>query len=139
MTPDQQRELRQSFEALMPLPAGFGTAFYERLFALDPTLRALFRGDPEEQATMFANALTLALMNLSSDGRLSRAVSDLGGRHARYGVQPEHYEAFGEALLGAVEERLGDRFTAAARLAWQEAYRMLAAAMVEAGARAAGA
>jgi len=135
MTPEQLQNLRQSFEDLMPLPNGFGAAFYERLFALDPSLRSLFRGNLEEQATMFANALTLAMMNMSNDGRLSRAVGELGGRHGRYGVRPEHYETFGTALIDTVAERLGDRFSPATRLAWQEAYRMLAAAMVAAAER----
>lgn len=129
MTPSQRVLLRQTFESMVPLPRRFGLAFYDRLFELDPTLRELFRGDAERQATMLVNALTLAVLRLLDEGRASRAVLELGGRHRNYGVLDEHYETFGEALLWALENHLGDRFTPELRAAWSEAWSEIAAAM----------
>lgn len=129
MTPSQRDLLRQTFESMVPLPRRFGLAFYDRLFELDPALRQLFRGDAERQATMLVNALTLAVLRLIDEGRASKAVQELGARHRAYGVLDGHYETFGEALLWAFEQRLGDRFTPELRAAWSEAWSEIAAAM----------
>lgn len=129
LTPEQSRLLAASLERLGPVPKAFGVRFYERLFELDPSLRELFGGDLERQASMFVSALTLAVFHLDADRRLERATLDLGRRHGGYGVRPEHYETFGQALLWALRERLGDDFDDATREAWEAAYRLLAAEM----------
>lgn len=134
MTPTQRVLLRQTFESMVPLPRRFGLQFYDRLFELDPSLRALFRGDPERQATMLLNALTLAVLRLLDDGRASKAVHDLGARHRDYGVLDGHYATFGEALLWTFEQRLGDGFSPELRGAWSEAWSEIALAMQQAAA-----
>jgi hemoglobin-like flavoprotein len=134
MTPSQRVLLRQTFERMVPLPRRFGLQFYERLFHLDPGLRAIFRGDPDRQATMLVNALTLAVLRLVDEGRASQTTRDLGARHRDYGVEDGDYDTFGEALIWTFEQRLGDGFTPELRSAWQEAWSEIAAAMRSAGA-----
>lgn len=129
LTPEQTRLLSASLERLGPLPKDFGRQFYERLFELDPSLRELFGDDLERQASMFVSALTLAVFHLDADGRLARATLDLGRRHGDYGVRPEHYDVFGEALIWALRERLGEKFDDPTRDAWLAAYRLLASEM----------
>lgn len=125
LTPEQTHLLSASLHQLGPVPKAFGIRFYERLFELDPSLRELFGDDLERQASMFVSALTLAVFHLDADGRLARATEDLGRRHGEYGVRPEHYDTFGQALLWALEDRLGDGFDDATRGAWETAYRLL--------------
>jgi len=134
MTPEQRILLRHSFEKLVPMPKQFGRAFYERLFELDPSLRALFKGDLDRQASMLANALTLAVVQLTEDGRIPPTIRELGRRHGDYGVADASYDTFGEALAWTFEQRLGEEFTPKLRAAWNEAYRALAAAMRQAAA-----
>jgi len=129
MTREQRILLRQTFENLVPLPRNFGRLFYQRLFELDPSLRELFHGDLDRQASMLVQALALSVLNLIDEGRVSGTVVDLGSRHYRYGVATRHYATFGEALVWTLEQRLGDGFTPELREAWQEAYRELATAM----------
>jgi len=129
MTPRQRVLLRQTFESMVPVPRRFGLLFYERLFHLDPGLRSLFRGDPDRQATMLVNALTLAVLRLLDEGRASQAVRELGARHRDYGVGAGDYDTFGEALLWTFEQRLGDAFTDELRGAWSEAWSEIAGAM----------
>jgi len=129
LTPEQTRLLSASFDRVHPLPPAFGQRFYERLFELDPALRPLFKGDPDAQARMFVNALALAMLNLTRDGRTSRSLSDLGARHGGYGVIAAHYDTFGEALLWALGDLLGDELTPELRAAWFEAYATLASSM----------
>ena len=133
----RQRDLvRGTLESLRPISKEFGVDFYQRLFRLDPALRALFRGDLENQEAMFVASLHMAALGLVEDGVVPATVHDLGARHARYGVEGAHYATFREALLGALAARLGDGFTPEIRDAWTAAYDLLADAMKEASARA---
>lgn len=131
MTPEQRILLRQTFENLMPLPKRFGVSFYERLFARDPRLRSLFRGDADRQASMLAEALTLAVVQLIDQGRVSEDIRRLGRRHRGYGVEDGHYASFGAALLETFETMLGATFTPPLRAAWSEAWSQLSKAMCE--------
>jgi hemoglobin-like flavoprotein len=133
MTREQRILLRQTFENLIPLPRKFGVLFYQRLFELDPSLRDLFRGEMDQQASMLVQALALSVLKLIDEGRVSGTVTELGARHEGYGVLAAHYGTFGAALVWTLEQRLGDGFTPAIREAWEEAYRELAVAMQRAG------
>ena len=50
MTPDEITAVRQSFTLVAPNARAAGVLFYDKLFALDPSLRSLFHGDIDEQA-----------------------------------------------------------------------------------------
>ena len=64
MTPHQIHLIRSSFEPLKPLAATVAEAFYARLFARDPALRALFRGgDMGEQGGRLMQMLAAATGN----------------------------------------------------------------------------
>jgi len=129
MTPEQQNLLRFGLESLMPLPKSFGMEFYERLFALDPALKDLFRGDAERQASMLAEALTTAVVHLIDEGKISDSVRRLGVRHRGYGLLDRDWETFGKALLETFEHRLRGEFTPEVRAAWSEAWDQVAATM----------
>lgn len=131
MTPEQKALLRQTFESLIPLSSRFGRRFYEKLFEVDPDLKALFRGDPDRQASMLAEALTLAVLHLVDQGTVSQEIRRLGARHRALGVDDAMYGTFGAALVATLEERRGDAFTPEVRAAWTEAWRQLSAAMQE--------
>ena len=73
--------------------------------------------------------LATMVANLHEFKRIAPIVTDLGVRHATYGVVAKHYEPFGIALLQALEESLGVDFTPPVKTAWAEAYTTLADAM----------
>lgn len=131
MTPEQRLLLRQTFESLVPLSSRFGRRFYEKLFELDPALRSLFRGDADRQASMLAEALTLAVLHLVNEGMVSQEIRRLGARHKSLGVIDAHYATFGAALVATLEESRGDAFTPQVRAAWTEAWQQLSIAMQE--------
>jgi len=62
-------------------------------------------------------------------------VTALGQRHASYGVIAEHYRLVEQALLWALAQELGARWTAEVEAAWQSAYTLLAATMEAAASR----
>lgn len=129
MNKDQLTLVRGSFELLRPLPKGFGLSFYERLFELDPSLRPLFRGHMENQASMFVTALGFIVADMSEAGSFSRAINELGVRHHSLEISDATYAKFGEALLWTLEQRLGEHFTPEVREAWATAYSTLADAL----------
>lgn len=129
MTPTQVQLVQQTFEDVRPIAAAAATLFYDRLFTLDPSLRPLFKGDMEAQGRKLMQALAMAVGGLKTPEAILPAVSALGARHRGYGVQPEHYDTVGAALLWTLEQGLGQGFTPDVREAWAAAYGMLAGAM----------
>jgi hypothetical protein len=96
----------------------------------------MFRGPREDQARKVAHFLTFVVQGLSHPQRILGAVEELGRRHLLYGAKPEHYAAFGAALLWTLHSRLGDAFNPELREAWADAYQFLSSSMQRAAADA---
>ncbi|XXX74237.1 alpha/beta fold hydrolase [Sorangium sp. So ce134] len=118
-----------SFERLAPRAEALVSRFYERLFAREPALRALFPPDMREQRLKLAAALQLVIDNLRAPDKLVEMLEALGRRHAAYATLPEHFDAVGRALLEALEELEGDAWSPATARAWAGAYAQIAEAM----------
>lgn len=129
MTPRQITLVQETFDAVQPIAVEAATMFYDRLFALDPSLRRLFRGDIQEQGRKLMQAIALVVQGLRAPDAILPAVTALGARHRGYGVEPEHYPTVGAALLWTLEQGLGAAFTPQVKDAWAAAYAMLAEAM----------
>ena len=134
MTPETQILIRESFAQVAPIAPRAAALFYGRLFVLDPSLKALFNGDMEEQGRKLMAMLGSVVANLSKLETFLPAVRNLGRRHVAYGVQPEHYDIVGSALLWTLGQGLGEAFTPRVEAAWTEAYTILATAMRDAAA-----
>lgn len=132
MTPDNQALVRESFAKVVPIAPAAAAMFYDRLFALDPSLRPLFKGDMNEQGRKLMAMIGTAVANLGRLDTILPAVQDLGRRHAGYGVPKASYDAVAAALLWTLEQGLGADFTLATRAAWTEAYTILAGVMKDA-------
>jgi len=127
-------DVQSSFAHVAPLLLE-GTAadlFYDRLFALDPSLRPLFKEDMRTQKKALVAMLAAVVKGLDRLDELVPTVQALGRRHAGYGVRDAHYATVGAALLWTLEQGLGERFTPAAREAWTAAYTVLATTMQDA-------
>lgn len=136
MTPRQIQVVQSSFKLVTPVLDAATMMLYQRLFELDPSLRAMFRGPREEQARKLGHVLTVVAKGLSRPEQLLSTVEELGRRHSNYGVRPEHYDAVGAALLWTLETGLAKAFTDEVREAWAAAYRFLSTTMQEAAANA---
>lgn len=135
MTPTQIANIKTSFALVEPIAEAAGALFYDRLFALDPSLRPLFGADIRSQSEKLMQTLTVVVKGLDRLETIVPAVRALGMRHADYGVLDSHYDTVGAALLWTLEQGLGERFTPTTREAWTAAYALLAATM-KAAARA---
>jgi hemoglobin-like flavoprotein len=129
-----------------PLPAGAGLhglsqraaeLFYGRLFELDPDLRALFKGDMQEQGKKLMRMISTAVATLERLEAIVPAVQQLGVRHVGYGVRHEHYDTVGAALLWSLQQGLGAGFTTEVKEACISVYGVLAGTMKSAAAEAA--
>lgn len=109
--------------------------FYDKLFALDPSLRALFPSDLSEQKKKLMATLDFAVATLTKPDALLPAVRALGQRHVSYGVQPAHYSVVGAALLDTLETGLGAGFTDEVRGAWTKTYGVVSSTMQHAAAQ----
>jgi len=132
VTTAQKTLVQDSFAAVAAIADDAAILFYQRLFELDPSLRAMFKSDMAEQRRKLMLMLTAAVKGLDRLDQLVPVVKDLGRRHGRYGVEETHYETVGEALLWTLEMGLGRGFTPEVKEAWAAIYTLLATTMKEA-------
>lgn len=130
MTPDQISLIRSTFRQIDPDSAA--AAFYDRLFETAPGIRDLFPSDLTAQGKKLMATLGLVVNGLDDIEEILPAVRELGVRHVDYGTDPADYDAVGDALLWTLEQGLGPAFTEEAKMAWNEAYSLIAATMIEA-------
>lgn len=132
MTPDQVDAVTRTFSKVAPHARQAGLAFYEKLFAIDPSTRPLFPADIEEQSRKLMQVLAFAVSNLRAPETLIPAVRSLGERHNGYGVKDGHYGAVAQALLATLKGALGTDWTPQVEDAWVAAYTVLANEMKDA-------
>lgn len=134
MTPHQIQLVRTSFAQVEPIAAQAATMFYNNLFAADPSLRKLFRGDLAEQGERLMAMIGAAVGLLERPHALLPVLRSLGARHAVYGVRDGHYATVGGALLQTLEQGLGTAFTPEVHDAWAVMYGVVSRTMMEAAA-----
>ncbi len=132
MTPRQKELVHESFMQVIPISDTAAELFYGRLFSMNPEYRALFNGDMTEQGRKLMQHLNMVVRGLQKLEQIVPAVQTLGRKHVHYGVQPQDYDAVGEALIWTLEQGLGPSFTPEVRDAWMAAYTILASTMIEA-------
>lgn len=129
MTPRQIALVQGTWKDVLAVAETAAQLFYLRLFALDPSLRPMFRGEMREQGRKLIAMISVAANGLERIETLVPVIEALGRRHAGYGVKDEHYATVAAALLWTLEQGLGGRFTAEVREAWTAAYGLLAGTM----------
>jgi len=129
MTPKQIALVQDSWKQVLPVADAAAALFYSRLFTLDPSVRALFKGDMKEQGRKVMNMITFAVNSLTRLESIVPGVQALGRRHAGYGVEDRHYAVVESALLWTLKEGLGSEFTPEVEDAWRTAYGVLASTM----------
>lgn len=130
MTHDQIARVRASWGLVLPVAPTFASLCYERLFALDPSLRDLFaRADVGALERKLVHTLAMIVAGIDDLRQLAPAIELLGRRHVGLGVTGAHYRSMRDAILWTLGRALGDGFDADTRRAWEVAYDALVAAM----------
>jgi hemoglobin-like flavoprotein len=117
--------VQDSWAKVVPISPVAGKLFYTNLFEADPSLKALFKGDMEQQAAKLMFMINAAVAKLTDLGSLVPILQQLGQRHETYGVEAAHYATVGGALLTTLGQGLGEAFTDEVRQAWSEVYTVM--------------
>jgi hemoglobin-like flavoprotein len=130
MSPEHKALVKETWRKVAPMADAAARLFYDRLFEIDATTRPLFMAtDLAEQRGKLIQALTMVVQGLDHLEALVPSIADLGRRHAQFGVTDAHYDAVGAALLWTLEQGLGSGWTPEVKVAWTDAYALLADVM----------
>jgi hemoglobin-like flavoprotein len=133
----QKTLIRTTFAQLEPIAPVAASLFYGRLFEIAPETKSLFRYDlgtaeMAVQGNKLMQTLAVAVAHVDDLGTVRPAIEALARRHTSYGVEANHYEAVGAALLWTLGQGLGDGFTPEVEAAWTTLYTTLASVMQQA-------
>ncbi len=138
MTTEQRRLVHDSWLRAEACADELARCFLGRLFEIDPSAARLFAStDMPTQRAKFVHMLGAVVRAIGEPPELVAVAAALGRRHASYGASDRHYASVRDALLSALHATVGTAFTPAARVAWSEAYVLVASVMRRAAACAA--
>lgn len=129
ITPRQIQLVRSSFMEIEPVASQAAHLFYTKLFEYAPELRPLFKKDIHSQGRMLMATLKVAVKGLNDLNALVPVLERLAKQHVSYGVKPEDYAPVGNALLWALKQGLGEKWTPEMRTAWVDTFRLMATTM----------
>lgn len=124
--------VQQSFEKAAGLGDKVAEIFYAELFAIDPSLRRMFKAPMSEQGKKLLATLAFVIRALHTPEKILGPAQALATKHLDYGVEPQHYVLVGNALLRTLKKGLGEQFTPEVRAAWVAAYKLIADVMRDA-------
>ena len=99
--------VQESWKKVAAIAPQAAELFYQNLFAADPALKSLFKGDMRAQGDKLMQMIGAAVSGLSNPEQLVPVLQSLGARHEAYGVKPAHYQTVGSALLKTLGQGLG--------------------------------
>lgn len=132
MNPSTIANVQRTFNIIAPIADSAAALFYHKLFELDPSLKSLFKADMTDQGKKLMQILGVAVSSLKNLEAIVPAVQDLGRRHVKYGVRPQHYNTVAEAILWMLAHTLGSQFTPEIKQDWTDVYTVLAETMIAA-------
>lgn len=124
--------VQESWKKVAAIAPQAAELFYQNLFAADPNLKPLFRGNMEEQGRKLMQMIGAAVGKLKDLDSLVPILQGLGKRHVGYGVKDSHYQTVGGALVKTLGQGLGEDFTPEVKAAWITTYGVMADVMIAA-------
>lgn len=132
MNPQTTKLVQSSWATVTPIAPQAAEIFYQELFARDPAVKKLFKGDMVKQGAKLMQMIGVAVSKLNEPAVLIPALENLGKRHATYKVVDRHYATVGAALLATLAKGLGPAFTPDVKAAWTEVYGVMSQVMMTA-------
>jgi nitric oxide dioxygenase len=124
--------VQQSFARAALIGPHVAATFYAELFAIDPSLRAMFPRDMIIQGHKLMSMLANLVAGLNEPETITPTLETLARSHVAYGVKAQHYAMVGTALMRTLRHELGGAFTPEVQAAWVSAYQFLSQSMIEA-------
>ena len=141
LSADEKQMIASTYRLIVPIAETVGDLFYRRLFESQPQYRRLFPNDMTKQKRKLMAMLRFITRSLDwteeewhrdiqPEEDLFLVVLALGRRHHElYEIPDDAYGPVGAALLWALDQGLGQTFTAELRQAWAKLYAALATSM----------
>lgn len=136
------RSAKPYIDASVPVLRQHGVAittlFYKNMFESHPELKNLFnmgnQANGSQQQSLAAAVFAYAA-NIDNSAALAPVIERIVHKHVSVGIKAEHYPIVGSNLIGAIKGVLGEAATPELLAAWEEAYGLLADALIDAEAR----
>ncbi|WP_049580239.1 globin domain-containing protein [Streptomyces sp. SBT349] len=126
--------IRRTLAEIEPVADEATSYFYALLFVQNPGVREMFPPAMDAQRDRIFGALLTAAEHIDDTVTLTDYLSHLGRGHRKYGTQPAHYPAVGEALMYALERYAPRSWGPEAEAAWVRAYTAISQTMIDAAA-----
>ena len=127
MTPIEIRTVKQAFAAILGRRDEAASLLFIHLFDREPALRAFFAGDLHRRGRGLFNAAAMIVEDLH---RLHIFVPALEALAMRCFLEPQHYQAIGDAVSRTARDLLGPDFTPALDTALRSVCDRLSAIMI---------
>ncbi|WP_240136951.1 globin domain-containing protein [Streptomyces sp. MUM 178J] len=124
--------VRRTMAEIAPVADKVTSYFYALLFVRHPELRALFPAAMDAQRDRLLKALLTAAEHMDNAGVLTDYLRNLGRGHRKYGTEPAHYPAVGEALIGALTRYATTTWDEETEAAWVRTYTTISQIMIDA-------
>lgn len=114
------------------------SVFYTNMLKAHPELKNLFNMGNQangSQQQSLASAVFAYAANIDNVASLAPVIERIVHKHVSIGIKPAHYPIVGKYLIGAIKQVLGDAASLELISAWEEAYGLLASALIEAETR----
>ncbi|MFC4612132.1 globin domain-containing protein [Streptomyces maoxianensis] len=126
--------IRRTMAEIEPVADKVTSYFYALLFVRHPELRDLFPAAMDSQRDRLLKALLTAADHMDNAAVLTDYLQNLGRGHRKYGTQPAHYPAVGEALIGSLTRYATATWDEETEAAWVRTYTKISQIMIDAAA-----
>lgn len=130
MSPADLLLIRSTFALVATDPEPFARAFRDRAVDRDRTVAAVLPETDRVQASRIVETIALVLQGLDVHDSAPAKAQTFALRHRWAGIRPHHFGVIGQALLGALSDRIGPAFRDEHRAAWAHAFVELAEALM---------
>lgn len=137
LTAAQVDTVRSTFTPVAEVEEEVARVFFDKVFKMAPQVKPLFTGaDMKQKGQVLMKAVATAVASLDKLEELIPMIQDLGVKCAGFGIEPDHYDVFAEAVIATMNDALGADFNKEANEAWTLAYWLVANEMKHAASEA---
>lgn len=134
--PDQIDRIRTHFKVVTPHADEMSRLFLTRLFTAGPAVRALFPRDAAARGQDLIASLGIVVKNLGRLDSIEHLFAEMGARHHRAGIEPQHYGIVRDALVASMRDVSGQGWDARIEADWLSVLNAVASMMIRGAGRA---
>ncbi|GAB4485711.1 MAG: hypothetical protein OHK0045_03590 [Raineya sp.] len=131
MTEEQKSLVKQSFPKVLASTLSSTQVLYEKLFELAPESKDLFKNTSlDRQSQMLIAAIGRIVKSIDKWETVKPDLEAIASRHINYGLSPEHFAFFGQALIHMLQTSLKESWSKELEDAWKAVYQNVSEVMI---------